>query len=113
MNDAAIKAGVVAQVEFHKRLDEANLLLRDSVQSGKLGNLLYATIEYSQKKQIPRDIFRSWSEKSSIFQYLGVHYVDLLQFVTSFPSVKGFSMGTKGLFKKPWHKHMGCNAGCD
>lgn len=84
MNDAAIKAGVVAQVEFHKRLDEANLLLKDTVQSGKLGNLLYATIEYSQKKQIPRDIFRSWSEKSSIFQYLGVHYVDLLQFVTSF-----------------------------
>ena len=99
MNDAAIKAGVVAQVEFHKRLDEANLLLKDTVQSGKLGNLLYATIEYSQKKQIPRDIFRSWSEKSSIFQYLGVHYVDLLQFVTSFHPLRVSAWGQKDYLK--------------
>jgi predicted dehydrogenase len=64
MTEAAEKTGVVAQVEFHKRLDESNLLLRDAVQSGKLGNLLYAVIEYSQKKQVPRDIFRSWAEKA-------------------------------------------------
>jgi len=99
MTEAAKKAGVVAQVEFHKRLDESNLLLRDAVQSGKLGNLLYAVIEYSQKKQIPRDIFRSWAEKTSIFQYLGVHYVDLLQFVTDFRPLRVSAWGQKDYLK--------------
>ena len=99
MTVAAKKAGVLGQVEFHKRLDESNLLLRDAVQSGKLGNLLYAVIEYSQKKQVPRDIFRSWAEKSSIFQYLGVHYVDLLQFVTSFRPLRVSAWGQKDYLK--------------
>ena len=99
MTEAAKKAGVLGQVEFHKRLDESNLLMRDAVQSGKLGNLLYAVIEYSQKKQVPRDIFRSWAEKSSIFQYLGVHYVDLLQFVTSFRPLRVSAWGQKDYLK--------------
>lgn len=99
MTEAAKKAGVIAQVEFHKRLDESNLLLRDAVKTNKLGNLLYAVIEYSQKKQIPRDIFRSWVEKSSIFQYLGVHYVDLLQFVSSFRPLKVCAWGQKDYLK--------------
>ena len=84
MVKAARQSKVVAQVEFHKRLDESNLLLYDSIKSGELGSLLYAVVEYSQKKKIPRDVFRSWAEKSSIFQYLGVHYVDLLQYITGF-----------------------------
>ncbi len=84
LSEAARSAGVVAEVEFHKRYDEANLLLRDRVRSGKLGHLLYAVIEYSQQKRIPRDVFRSWAARTDIFQYLGVHYVDLLYFATGF-----------------------------
>ena len=99
MTEAAKKVGVLGQVEFHKRLDESNFLLRDTIQSGKLGNLLYAVIEYSQKKQVPRDIFCSWVEKSSIFQYLGVHYVDLLQFVTSFRPLRVSAWGQKDYLK--------------
>lgn len=99
MTEAAKEKGVVVQVEFHKRLDESNLLLRDAVQSKKLGDLLYAIIEYSQKKQIPRDIFRSWAEKTSIFQYLGVHYVDLLQFVTDFRPLRVSAWGQKDYLK--------------
>jgi D-galacturonate reductase len=99
MTEAAKKVGVVAQVEFHKRLDESNLLLRDAIQSGKLGSLLYAVIEYSQKKQIPRDIFHTWAEKTTIFQYLGVHYVDLLQFVTLFRPMRVSAWGQKDYLK--------------
>tara|TARA_Y100000590_G_C15746831_1_gene1022429 strand:+ start:9309 stop:10487 length:1179 start_codon:yes stop_codon:yes gene_type:complete len=96
MTIAAKKAKVLAQVEFHKRLDESNLLLREAVQSKKLGDLLYAVIEYSQKKKIPRDFFNSWSTKTNIFQYLGIHYVDLLQYVTSFKPTKVSAWGQKG-----------------
>ena len=99
MTEAAIKTGVVAQVEFHKRLDESNLLLRDAVQSDKLGNLLYAVIEYSQQKRNPRDIFSSWAGETSIFQYLGVHYVDILQFVTSFHPLRVSAWGQKDYLK--------------
>jgi len=91
----AKKHQVVAQVEFHKRYDESNLLLYDTVRSGKLGNLLYAVIEYSQQKNLPRELFRAWVEKSSIFQYLGVHYVDLLYFVTGFLPKRVTAWGQK------------------
>jgi len=95
MLETAKKHQVVAQVEFHKRYDESNLLLYDTVRSGKLGDLLYAVIEYSQQKNLPRELFRAWVEKSSIFQYLGVHYVDLLYFVTGFLPKRVTAWGQK------------------
>lgn len=79
---AVERAGVFGAVEFHKRYDEANLIMRNEVAEGKLGKPLYAVIEYSQRKAMPTEIFRSWASNVSVFQYLGVHYVDLLQFVT-------------------------------
>lgn len=82
--NAASDHNVIAQVEFHKRLDESNMLMRDAVRSGKIGMPLYATVEYSQQKKIPRDVFKSWSDKTNIFQYLGVHYVDIIYYVTGF-----------------------------
>lgn len=95
MAAAARRAQVVAQVEFHKRLDESNMLLRDAVRSGRLGELLYAVIEYSQQKRIPRDIFRGWAARSNVFQYLGVHYVDLLQHVTAYTPRRVTAWGQK------------------
>jgi predicted dehydrogenase len=95
MVDAAQKAGVVAEVEFHKRLDESNLLLRHKIASGALGTPLYATVEYSQRKSVPRDIFRAWSSQTSIFQYLGVHYVDLLEWATGYVPVRATAWGQK------------------
>ncbi|MEQ8193810.1 MAG: Gfo/Idh/MocA family oxidoreductase [Rhodospirillales bacterium] len=95
MCDAARKANVVAEVEFHKRLDEANLLMRESLRAGQLGTPLYATIEYSQRKTVPRDIFKTWAARTNIFQYLGVHYVDLLQWATGFKPVRVTAWGQK------------------
>ncbi len=93
--EAAERAGVIGQVEFHKRLDESNLLLRDKVAGGELGSLLYAVVEYSQRKTIPQEAFRSWSARTNIFQYLGVHYVDLIQFVTRFRPRRVTAWGEK------------------
>lgn len=95
MARAAEEAGVLGEVEFHKRLDESNLMMRDAVGNGSLGSLLYASIEYSQQKRIPRDVFAAWAARSNIFQYLGVHYVDLLQFVTGFTPRQVSAWGQK------------------
>tara|TARA_E500000331_G_C17269323_1_gene718474 strand:- start:3765 stop:5006 length:1242 start_codon:yes stop_codon:yes gene_type:complete len=99
MADAARKAGVVAEVEFHKRLDQSNLLFREAVCNGDLGHLLYATIEYSQRKSVPRDTLRSWAENSNIFQYLGVHYVDLLSWATGFKPHRVTTWGQKSYLR--------------
>ncbi len=95
MAAAAGKAGIVAEVEFHKRLDESNLMLRDAVVGGRIGTPLYATVEYSQRKAIPRNIFRAWADRTSIFQYLAVHYVDLLGWATGFTPVRVSAWGQK------------------
>lgn len=68
-------------VEFHKRFDQANLLLRQKIREGKLGDLCYVVVEYSQRRLI-REVFHSWVSQTNIFQYLGVHYADLVYFVT-------------------------------
>ncbi len=91
----------VYQVEFHKRLDEANLTLKKFINEGKLGNLKYCVIEYSQKKAISEKFFKKWSNKSNSFQYLGVHYVDLIYYMTKFKPNKVWAWGQKGyLIKK-------------
>lgn len=82
-------------VEFHKRFDSANLMLRDYFRSGELGQILYSVVEYSQRVAIPKEIFRSWVESSNIFQYLGVHYVDIIKFVTGAYPVRLSALGQK------------------
>ena len=68
-------------VEFHKRFDETNLLLRQAIKDGRLGELRYITVEYSQRRMM-QQVFSSWVTDTNIFQYLGVHYVDLIYFLT-------------------------------
>ena len=90
----------IYQVEFHKRLDEANLTLKKYLNEGKLGNLKYCVIEYSQKKAIPEKLFKKWANKSNSFQYLGVHYVDLIYYLTKFKPFKVWAWGQRGYLDK-------------
>jgi D-galacturonate reductase len=68
-------------VEFHKRFDQANLLLRQKIRENHLGDLCSIVVEYSQRRII-RQVFHSWVFQTNIFQYLGVHYADLIYFIT-------------------------------
>ena len=69
-------------VEFHKRFDRQNIILKDYYNEKKLGDVLYTFTEYSQKKIIPTKIFKRWIETTNLIQYLGVHYIDLIRFIT-------------------------------
>ena len=80
----AAERGLLAVVELHKRYDEANLVVRRLLGEGRLGRLSYATVEYSQRIEVPLATFRSWAHRTNIFQYLGVHYADLIYFLTGF-----------------------------
>ena len=86
---------VYCAVEFHKRLDRSNLKLRDTVVSGRIGDPLYFVVEYSQRKSIPEKKFKSWIENTNIFQYLGIHYVDIIYFVTGAIPKRVMAVGQK------------------
>jgi len=96
MIKAADRAGVVAQVEFHKRLDESNMLLRDAIRTDKIGQPLYAVVEYSQRKVVPEKLFRKWIDQTNIMNYLGVHYIDVLLFATGYKPLYAIAWGQKG-----------------
>ena len=80
--NAVNKANLHGVVEFHKRWDRSNLILKEKYASGQLGDLLYSLVEYSQRKSVPQKHFKSWADETSILQYLGVHYVDMMRFIT-------------------------------
>ena len=94
------KNKLIGQVEFHKRLDEANLIIRDKIQHNVIGNLQYINVNYSQRKIIPTKQFKKWTNKSNIFQYLGVHYVDLISFITDSKPISVNAWGIKDFLKK-------------
>lgn len=89
------EAGIYGAVEFHKRFDRSNLKMKEIVDSGKIGTPLYSVVEYSQKKIIPEEIFAKWSSKTNVFSYLGVHYVDIIYFVTRAMPVRVTATGQK------------------
>lgn len=91
---------VHACVEFHKRFDESNLVVKRLIQSGELGEISYFNVHYSQRKEIPLSIFKNWAEKTNIFQYLGVHYIDLIYFLTRFTPRRVMAIGNKSFLKK-------------
>jgi D-galacturonate reductase len=93
--EAARRRGVVGQVEFHKRYDHSNLILRDRIRQGEIGKPLYAVVEYSQRKMIPQEVFRNWSKRTNVFNYLGVHYVDLLFWATGYQPMTVTAWGQK------------------
>jgi len=89
------KYGVYCAVEFHKRYDRSNLKLRDTIVSGRIGDLLYFVVEYSQRKSIPTERFKKWVETINIFQYLGIHYVDIIYFATKAVPKRVMATGQK------------------
>lgn len=94
------RADVYAAVEFHKRWDATNLWVKKTLSASNLGKLQYFTVEYSQKISIPITTFRGWSDKTNIFQYLGVHYVDLIYFLTGYLPKRAMAIGSNGILRE-------------
>ena len=92
----ADRKGLHGAVEFHKRHDEQNLLARRVLREGRLGEPRYMVVGYSQRIDIPLVAFRAWAARTNIFQYLGVHYVDLVQFLTGLAPRRISALGTRG-----------------
>lgn len=97
--------GVYGAVEFHKRFDHANIKLKDVISQGLIGKPLYFLVEFSQRKNIPTEIFKKWVEKTNVFQYLGIHYVDIVYFATGALPRRVMAIGQKN-----WLRSRGIDA---
>jgi predicted dehydrogenase len=95
----ARQRGVYGVVDFHKRWDLPNLKLRELIQAGRLGTPLFSVVEYSQRRVIPEVVFRAWVEKANSFQYLAVHYVDVLLFALGGTPRRAMAIGQYGYLK--------------
>jgi len=89
------KNNVYCAVEFHKRFDRSNLKLKDTISGGRIGEPLYFIVEYSQRKSIPTEKFKKWVETTNIFQYLGIHYVDIIYWATGALPLRAMASGQK------------------
>lgn len=92
--------GVYGVVDFHKRWDLPNLKLRETIAAGRLGTPLFSVVEYSQRRIIPEGIFRNWVDKANVFQYLAVHYVDILLFALRAAPRRAMAVGQYGYLKE-------------
>ncbi len=93
------KNNLLGCVEFHKRFDETNLYIKKALAEKMVGKLLYFTVDYSQRIDIPLKTFSSWAHQTNIFQYLGVHYVDLIYFLTGYLPTSLSAFGMKGILR--------------
>lgn len=89
------KKKVYCAVEFHKRFDCANLKLKDAIEQGLIGDPLYFLVEFSQRKSIPNKFFKKWVENTDVFQYLGIHYIDIIYFATKAIPKRAMAIGQK------------------
>lgn len=99
------KNKVYCAVEFHKRFDHANLKLKDTIEQGLIGDPLYFLAEFSQRKSMPAKVFKKWVEATNVFQYLGIHYVDIIYFATKAIPERAMAIG-----QKEWLRAIGINA---
>lgn len=83
-------------IEFHKRWDESNLLAKKLIAEGKLGRIHSISVDYSQRLMIPSEVFSGWVTRTNIFQYLGIHYVDLILWLTEAEPLRLCCRGTRG-----------------
>ena len=86
-------------VEFHKRFDRQLKYAKDCFCKELIGTPLYSFTEYTQRKEVPLENFRSWVEKSNIFSYLGVHYVDAIKYITESTPRRVSAIGQKYFLK--------------
>jgi len=93
------ETGTYGAVEFHKRFDESNLYAKRALEEGLIGRPLYMSVDYSQRISIPTRVFRDWVARTNVFQYLGVHYVDLAYFLLGYQPTMVSAYGTSGVLR--------------
>lgn len=96
MIDACTANGVMLYVDFHKRFDPAHIRLKQEIAQNKFGKIQYGYACMEDKIVVPRDWLKDWSMRSSPNWFLGVHFYDLVHWLTGALPVNVLATGHKG-----------------
>lgn len=99
MIDAAKKANVLLQVDFHKRYDPDHIALERRVSSGEYGDVLYGSVCMEDRIEVSSEWLRRWAPSSSPAWFLGVHFYDLVRWVIKSNGKSVLAKGHKGLLR--------------
>ena len=93
---AARDAGVLLQVDFHKRYDPDHQTIEGRVRSGDLGDILYGSVHMEDRIEVPAEWFPGWAGRSSPAWFLGVHFYDLVRWILKSEATTVSASGIKG-----------------
>lgn len=95
MIDAAQRAGVLLQVDFHKRYDPYHREIEKLVRQGELGRIEYGYAHMEDRIEYPLEHFPGWAPKSSPVWFLGVHFIDLMRWILKSDGSTVYATGRK------------------
>ena len=100
IHEEAERAAMYVLTDYHKRHDPAVRAARRRFRQGDLGEMLHAHAWIEERREIALDHFVLWIEKSSPFEYVGVHYVDAYYYITGLKPRKVVAFGQKKLLPR-------------
>jgi predicted dehydrogenase len=92
---AANQAGVLLQVDFHKRYDPEHEQVQAAVRNGDMGEVLYGYAHMEDRIEVPADWFPHWAGNSSPVWFLGVHFYDLVRWIIGCNARRVFATGQR------------------
>lgn len=92
---AADEKGMYILTDYHKRHDRSIRAARYKFRRGHLGEMLHGHAWIEEPKYMALEVFKDWCEKSSSFEYIGVHYVDAYYFITGLKPKRLVAFGQK------------------
>jgi len=95
MTEAADKAGVLLQVDFHKRYDEYHIAMKQKIDAGDLGKIQYGYSHMEDRIEVPKDWFPGW-RASRLRLVPRHHFYDLARFLLGANGVAVWATGAKG-----------------
>lgn len=98
--DKAREKGAYVYTDYHKRHDKSIRAARYRYIHGGLGEMLHGHAWIEEKREMSLEVFKRWAEKSSPFEYIGVHYVDAYYFITGLKPVRVIAFGQKKFLPK-------------
>ncbi len=100
MIQACERAGVLLQVDFHKRYDEYHRAMRQRILAGELGRIEYGYSHMEDRVEVPRDWFPGWAKASSPAWFLGIHFYDLARWLMGANGARVWAQGRKGRLRE-------------
>lgn len=91
---AAGRQGIPVWVDYHKRFDVSNRVMRTATVAEEHGPPTLYSVRYSQPRDLPLDGF-SWTANTNVFSYIGCHYVDQLFYLM--PGLEVLDVSAKGI----------------